>query len=367
MFSNPFHNAFGLDIGDLTIKLVQLQKHTFSHKKPHYELTNYRSVSIPPGLIVNGEMQKPEEIRKYIQKLLKGNSNQKPIKSPWIVATLPENKSFIKLIQVKKNADELIDEDIINIAKKHIPFDEDNYYLQWQIIPDSIGNTPKTRILIGAAPKAIADSYTYLFESLGLGVVALEIEAIALTRAMITAHKKYENEARAILDIGATRSCLIVYDNDVVQFSTSIPYSGELLTTALMQRAHLSYEEAEEMKKNVGLEYSQNKNQAWQVMSDLTEELVTGIKNALDFYYSHFSDTNKVTRIIMCGGGANLPKLDRVISSQLKLTARPGMPWKNLSSTKPINISSEVSLNYATAIGLALRAADNPFFTKYII
>jgi hypothetical protein len=36
--------------------------------------------------------------------------------------------------------------------------------------------------------------------------------------------------------------------------------------------------------------------------------------------------------------------------------------WKNLSAKKQIPISDEESLGYATAIGLALRAADNPFF-----
>lgn len=366
MFSNPFPNAFGLDIGDLSIKLVQLKKRYFLGREPWYDLIDSRTTDLPPGLIVNGELQKPEEARKYISKLLSGAGKRRTITSPWVVASLPETKSFIKLISSKKSKEELIDEDIINAAKKHIPFEEDNYYLQWQIMPD-LKDGKETNILIGAVPKLISDSYTYLLESLGLGVVALEIEAIALARSMVTAKKHYANEARGILDIGATRSCLIIFDNDTVQFSTSLSYSGELVATALSQGLRISEDEAEETKKEIGLDYNQRKNRAWSIISEQTSELISGLKNALNFYYTHFPNGNKVTRIIMCGGGANLNRLDRVISAELKLPVRPGLPWKNLSAKKSILITPQKSLGLTTAIGLALRAADNPFFAKNII
>lgn len=366
MFTNPFPNAFGLDIGDLSVKLVQLRNNSLLHRAPRFALVNLREISIPPGLIVNGELQKPEEVRQRIAKMLRGLSpKQKPIRSPWVVAALPETQSFIKMIQIKKNQEELITEDVILNAKKHIPFDEDNYYLQWQIIPNSGPNI--TNVLIGATPKLTADSYTYLLESLGLGVVALEIEALSITRAMVTAKKEYTGEARAILDIGASRSSLIVHDHDIIQFSTSLPYSGEIATTAISQALHLTYEEAETIKREQGLDFKKTQTAAWKTLVKLTDELVDSIQNAISFYYSHFPQANRITRIIMGGGGANLKRLDRVISAKLKITARPGNPWKNLSAKIPIDLPPNKTLSYTTAIGLGLRAADNPFFTKHLI
>lgn len=366
MFSNPFPNAFGLDIGDLSIKLVQLKKREFFRSQPHHDLIAFRAISLPPGLIMNGELQKPEEVRKYIQKLIAGSAKQKAVSSPWVVASLPETKSFIKLIQIKKSADELIDDDIAIAVKKHIPLDESNYYLQWQIMP-SINYMEKTNILVGAIPKLISDSFTYLLESVGLGVVALELEPIAIARAMVTAHKQYNNEARAILDIGATRSCLIIFDNETVQFSISLPFSGEDITNAISQKMHCNSDEAEEMKIKIGLQYDQRQNQAWTIISNSTQELISNIKDALSFYYTHFTNAHKISRIIMCGGGANLPRLDRVISAELKITARPGLPLKNLGNKLSTQIDQQKSLEYATAIGLALRAADNPFFIKHVL
>ena len=230
MFTNHFPNAFGLDIGDLSVKLVQLKNQSWRRRAPSYRLLNFRDIDLPPGLIVNGELQKPEEVRRRIQHLLSENEESKAIKSPWVVAALPETQTFIKLIQTKTPAADLLEEDVKNLAKKHIPYEDDgSYYIQWQIMPEAPDSEEKTRILIGAVPKKIADSYTYLLESLGLGVIALEIEALAIARSMITAGKEYEKEARALLDLGAVRSSFIVYDHDIIQFSTSLPFSGEII------------------------------------------------------------------------------------------------------------------------------------------
>lgn len=360
MFSNPFPNAFGLDISDLSIKLVQLKNTSFLHQKPKYEVVNCRAIELPPGLIVNGELQKPEDVRKKIARLLHGNKKEKPINSPWVIASLPETQSFIKIIEVKQNPDELLDEDIRDMAKHHIPYDDDgSYYIEWQIMPNINGTN---QILIGAVQKNIADSYTYLLESLGLGVVALEIEALSIARSMITAKKEYQNEARAILDLGAVRSSLIIFDNDIVQFSMSLPFSGEIITTALSQKMHLSYENAEALKIKQGAGYHKN-NTAWKILNKNVEDLAKYVDNAIKFYYSHFPNANKITRITLCGGGSNMKKLDKILSSKLKIMTRPGHPWKNLSSHKNIPISPEESMSFATAIGLGLRAADNPFFT----
>jgi len=364
MFANPFTDAFGLDIGDLSIKLVQLKRVGSSNTKPRFKLLNYRSIELPPGLIVNGELEKPEEVRKRILRLIAGNKHQKPIKSPWVVASLPETKSFIKLITVKKKSDNIIEDDIPQIAKKHIPFaDNEESYIHHQIIRSG---TDTTEILVGTIPKRIADAYTYLLESVGLGVISLEIEALALARAMITADKSYEGESRAILDIGAARSSLVFFDHGVVQFSTSLPFSGEVLTTAISQEQKIDPEEAESKKINTGLIFKKNSPAIWTILMKQTDTLIKQINTAINFYYSHFPNANRVKKIILCGGGSKLAGLDKIIATRLKISVRYGRTWKNLYTTQSLPSDND-SINYATSVGLALRAAENPFFPYEIL
>lgn len=63
----------------------------------------------------------------------------------------------------------------------------------------------------------------------------------------------------------------------------------------------------------------------------------------------------------MCGGGSILKGLDKILSKELNIECKSGKIWKNLNTKKKIEIPYEESIKYSVAIGLALRAADNPF------
>jgi len=297
--------------------------------------------------------------------LLEGKKGTKPVDGKWVVATLPEIHSFIKVIHLPKEAKDVIDDDIFMIAKQHIPFDEESYYLDWQILPDF--EEGMTRILIGAAPKYIVDMYTYLIESLGLGILSLEIEALAIARSLITANKLYTGEARAILDVGATQSALIVYDYEAIQFSKTLPFSGELLTTAIMQSLKETQEKAEEIKRMYGVKYTKKYGKALNVIKDSLDTFIDTIEQSFQFYYSHFPHTNTVTHVTMSGGATNTPHLPELLTERLGITCAPGKVWKNLG-LHPGSLPNEAaSLGFATAIGLALRAAENPFQAQDMI
>lgn len=357
--SNPFANAFGLDIGDLSLKLVQLRFEHIFFRPPHFKIMDLRSISMPPGYIVNGEIQQPEMVRKKLLHLLGADKKLKPIKSAWVVADLPEPKTFLKLITIDQPADELLDDDIIYQARKHLPFDLEDTYLDWQVVGEAPRGKP-TSILLGAVPKIVADSYTYLLESTGLNVLALEIEGIPISRALITRAKNYQGEARAILDLGATRSSLIIYDKDSLQLSTNFNFSGEIITTAIAQELKIDYDAAERLKIKYGAAYVKEYPKYFKIISEQIETLINEVKKTMQFYHDHFLDTNPITHITMCGGLSNLKNVDNIISAKLKITARPGNVWKNILSFPPTPEQQMQGLALAPAIGLAMRAAEHP-------
>lgn len=362
MFLTPFPNAFGIDIGDLSIKAVLLRNTTRRRFKRSFEPIAVRSTKLPKGLVENGIIQEPEKVRKYIQHLLHDvMDNEHPINGQWVVAGLPDVQAFLKRIEIDKQPDDVIEEDIDYAARRHIPFGEDAYYIDWQILPSN-GASTKTSVLIGAIPKRVADLYTYLLESLDLGVIALEFESVAVARAIITAAKTYENEARGILNLGATRTSFTVYDHEQIQFSVSLPFSGEMITEEIMRQCHLSYESAERQKIAIGLEYKKEFQNCWSSVAKITDGLIQELEKTIAFYATHFPNANPIKQITMCGGNASMKRLDRILSMKLKTAVKTGNVWKNLASKKSAPLPPEASLSYAAAIGLGIRAATNPFF-----
>lgn len=361
--SNPFADAFGLDIGDLSIKLLQLKRQPFTGKQSTLLVKELRTILLPPGYIVNGEIQQPEMVRKKILHILgKDEGKYKPILTPWVVTALPEPKSFLKLITIDAPEKDLTSDDILFQAKKHLPFDLEEAHIDWQIVTTDIPNPNISKILIGAVPKTIADSYIYLLASVGLQPITLEIEALAIARAMITANKDYTGEARAILDLGATRSSLVIYDHGSVQFSMNLNFSGELITTGLIQALKIDYATAETLKIKEGIVYNKAHPKYLKIMTGLADRLIDELKIALSFYQNHFPDPNPITHITLCGGVAGLKNLDTTISRKLKISAHPGNAWKNLFWKKAIGDEEKIKgLGLATVIGLAIHAAKEPW------
>jgi type IV pilus assembly protein PilM len=362
MLFHPFPGAFGLDIADLSIKVVQLRRVSkFLRRQDQNDLeaTIVRSTQLPPGLIVNGELQEPEKVRRYLRHIIQGNSADMPaIRSPWVVASLPEPHGFIKLVEISKAPEDIIEDDIMYAATQHIPVPLDDLYVSWQIMSNVEAET--SSVLIGTISKKIADMYTYLLESLGLGVVALESEAIATARAMYHHQPGLAGTAVAIVDLGAVRSSVTVCDNHILQFTTSLPYSGEMLTTALATQLGITHEEAEQKKQESGLVFSEK--QLWHIfMNDASDNLAKYIQQAITFYYSHFQKTNRVSKIILCGGASQLKHLDDVLTTKLNMPVSIGNPWYTITGARGIIDTKKMTSEYETCVGLALRAIDNPF------
>ncbi len=365
-FNSPFPDAFGLEIGDLSIKLIQLQPAIANYKKHCFKVKEIRSMNLPSGLIVDGEIQQPELVRQKLLHLLgktKDNKKYKPIRCPWVVASLPEVKTFLKLIKLETKPEDIAEADIVHQAKKHLPFETEEAYLDWQIINPKNKedlSTQEVQVLLGAVPKVIADSYTYLLESVGLNPIALEIEAVAIARSLITVGKNYTGQARALLDLGATRSSLIIFDNNAIQFSTSINFSGELITTAIQQGLKIEHDRAEQLKIQNGVKYDAKNPKYLKIISNINNQLTDGLKTTMEFYKQHFPNHNIVDHITMCGGMANWKNLDNFISHKLKISSHPGRPWKNLLNKELLNKTKPEDLSLVVVIGLALRAVQKP-------
>lgn len=358
ILQNPFSGAFGLHLCDSVIKLIRLQKKWRPKIGFYFEVDKIRKAPLPAGCIANGEIQQKELVSQKIKLLLSKDGGKKNIRSPWVVANLPVSKTFLKLIRIKSQPKLITTKAIQFEAAKHLPFETKEVALSWQIIQDDGNNNGNiTKVLMGAAPKKIVDSYLSVLEDAGLCPVALEIEDLSIARAMITAKKNYLNEARAILDLGSSRSSIIIYDKGSIQFSSLINVCGDLIDTALIQRLKIDRETAIKLKNKNGLTYDLEHPLYLKVVSEAIDKMIDEIKKVLLFYKNHFNNPNPITHITMSGGLSVMKNLDKVLSKKLRIESYPGNAWKNLFNKKFGESDRFKGLPLAAGIGLALRAA----------
>lgn len=335
----------GLDISDLSLKLVQLDKNGDKIK-----IQALSKLDLAQGIIENGEIKNRAELVKSIKKIISEPIYGK-ISSEEVVACLPESKTFIKLIEIQKTPNNLNDI-ICHEIEKHVPMSIDEIYSDWQII-DTAGD--KYSALIGAAPKNIVNQYTEILSEAKLYPTALEVEPIPICRCLL---KQELGGNFGIIDIGAKHTCMIFYSGNTILFTMSMPVSGEEITSKIMQALNLPKNQAEKAKIICGLDESKANGVIRKILADTIENLVGKIKEAIVFYENYFGSRGKLNKILLCGGGSDIPDLGKIISEKISVETILSDVLTNLS--EPKNKFNEIlkqknSSSFATAVGLALR------------
>ncbi|MFH1046985.1 MAG: pilus assembly protein PilM [Patescibacteria group bacterium] len=392
---NPLSNAFGLDISDRSYKLAQLKKARGSSK---YYLTALGSIEVPEGIMDQGNIIDQERAAALVRELIKNTVGR--VKGRGVVACLPEAKTFIKIIDAPSGTTrrEDLDQAVLKEIEQNIPLAKDEIYYDWQLVrgdemvkslqvkPEQTAdetasaeqakkgipeinvteeknselppNEPEeNKILLGAAPKQMVDEYSAMLDTAGLAPIAFEIEATAISRSVVP-HTNSLSDAVGILDIGATRSSLVIYDRGMIQMSISIPVAGTSITKTISEKLRVGTEDAETLKIECGLDSTRCEDRIWTILQPLIDDMVQKIRNALRFYKIGFPYGKNIEHLYVCGGGAQFREIDSVLSRKLTIKVDRADSMINLQQPIPRKFRRESSLIYTTAIGLAIRAAD---------
>lgn len=363
---------FGLDISDLSLKIIKLKK-----KRNFLNLASYGETEIEPGIIKDGEIKDEEKLAEIIKTAIKKVKGEK-LNTKNIIASLPEEKAFLQVIPMPKITKEDLKSAVIYEAENYIPLPIDQVYLDSQIVPFLNNSLNHFEVLIAALPKKLVDSYLLTFKKAGLQTEALEIESLAIARALIK--KENTKDPVLLIDLGATRTNFIVFSGGSLRFTSSIPVSSESFNEIISKNLGVSLVEAENMKKKYGLEEKiglkiKNKKteikkepgKIFEILVPALVDLIQQIKKYLEYYQTHVSREHSplngkgVEKILLCGGGANLKGLSELLTLELKIPVELANPWVNIlrkGQKKNFDLSFEKSLIYTTALGLALRGIE---------
>ena len=239
----------------------------------------------------------------------------------------------------------------------NIPLPLEQVYYDWQVIPQSLlPEKDKINLLVVAIAKSTVDQTIEVLELSGLDPIGLEIESIAQARSLLD--EKNEQATVMIVDIGDCRTSFSVTKGGLPCFTSSIPLCGQTLTDVISKGMKISFEEAEKIKLAYGVGDDFKDSSLLKMQQPVLENLVQEIERSIDFYLTGLKYSKSIDKIILCGGGANAKGILPYLSKKLKWEIELGNPWINmkLGKNEPI-IKEDQSVQYSTAIGLALKGA----------
>lgn len=349
-------SAHGFDISDESIKYIKFKDGV---------IENYGEKKLPAGIIENGEIRKEKEFTDF----LKSGFENSGIKN--IIASLPEEKAFLDIIEIPRVRENEIRNIIRMQFENYFPLKVKDSIFDYEILNST---SDFYDILIAVFPKEIIESYKISLIKAGFIPFAFDLEVEALKRALF---QKDSNIFRMLVDFGKTRTTFIIIKKDKVLFTTTVNIGGEDLDRILSKSLSLTLDEAEIIKKEKGRIFpyikesaaDMNKeNEIQSVLMPVISEIEKEIKKYIEYFKTHYSHIHKKTNgdnvnieeIILCGGDANFIGLADYLSKAVKTPVRLANVWENainLNNMIP-EIEFNESLKYATAIGLALKPKE---------
>lgn len=347
-----FPSAFGLDLSDLSMKAVWLDR-----TGRHDSVASFGTVPLAAGSVIDGEIMNSDAVESAIATLLE-ISGPKKIKTRQVVCSLPETKAFLRIISLPTMEKEEVREAIKWEIEANIPLTLDQVYYDWQILDLNLTQEKgKISVLVVAVARSVVDQFQTVLSAAGLEVVGLETESIAQARSLLA--EKNESRTMLIIDIGDRRTSFLIAIGSTPCFTSSVPLSSQMVTDAISKSLHLSFEEAEEIKIKQGLGSLALASPVLKAVLPVLENIAVEIEKSIDFYLNNLRYSENIDAIVLCGGGSNMQGLLPYLSRRLGRQIEFGNPWVNVRLGKQLPlIDRNHSVQYSTAIGLALRGLD---------
>ncbi len=335
-------DTLGLDIGTTSVKFVQLK-----NKGKLTKLVGYGKLEVPENIIVDGVVSEPEKLAEILKNTFK-NPPWGEINAKRVVASLPESKVFTRTLELPVIAGKELDDAVNFEIEQSIPMPASDLYIDWQVIEEK---EKQTTVFLAAAPRAIVDSYLQLFKLINLEPIAVEVSMAAIARAMISG--KSQTEPIVIFDLGGQTTNMAVVD-DNLRITESHPVGGRTIRDLVSSVANVPKAEAAVLVRQ-GMK---SKTKSAEIVKNEVKNLINETEKIID-YYLEKNEGAKITKVLLCGGLGFLPGLPELFKEQLKLEAKIGNPWVNISIYPIKPVPKEEAPGYAAAIGLALRGLND--------
>jgi len=359
--------SLGLDIEDDLVRMVELR-----HTRKGPELVGLGVVELPAGKKGSEEAQK-KRISSAIKKIL----SEEKIEEKRVISFISDASVHTELARMPSLAAEKLREAIKWKLKEKISFDLEETTLDYSVLGKIKENgAQKVEVLaVVAKNKAVQERITLLKQA-GLKLAAIDVVPSALLNSFKANNTWEKYEVIALVDIEASSTHLAIIKNAKLKFSRKIAFGGDTITRALKERLNLpSLESALEMRRKYGitekssnkaneqdrLEVKEGKEEAYQVSQIIKIELgklVNELQLSFNSYQAQFLE-ERIDRIVLSGGMANLKNLDKFLANNLKVPLKIEKPLDKIlvepylkkKKYEELHLFSP-SLNIATGLAL---------------
>lgn len=350
LFRKP-KQVIGLDVGSTSVKIVGLTP----VKKGEFELAHLGIEGLAPDTVVDGAIMDKLPVAEAINRIY----TIQGIKNNNVATSISGHSVIVKRISLPAQSPAELAESIDWEAEQYIPFDKSEVNIDYEILKSVPGSGTIEVLLVAVKKEKIADQVSVI-NLAGKNPLVLDVDAFSLLNAFLYNYQPSGHTTTALLNIGASITNLCVVKGSELLFTRDISVGGNQYTDFLQKQLHLTYEEAENVKKGL-LRDGVDENEVIRIFDSVSEIIEMEIQKTLDFF-RNTTTTERVDRMILSGGAARSRGLLEHLSNKFEVPVELFNSFKRVSyNPQKFNSSfiAEVSPRLAIAVGLAMRSTED--------
>ncbi|HLY23271.1 MAG TPA: type IV pilus assembly protein PilM [bacterium] len=348
------HNgAVGVDIGSAAIKVVELS----GDGRADGGGTVVRaaaSAPTPPGAIEEGRIADVAAVGRALRDLVQGAG----IKTRRAVAAVNGQVALMREVRMPQVSRDEIRQAARFEVERYLPYPIAEVTFDTVVVGENReGESGKVDVLVVAARTDVLRQHAAALQAAGLEPVVLEVEPLAVVRAV--SPRAASEHVTACIHLGSSVTMILVAEGEVPRVIRTVAFGTAQLLEAAASRLGATGEAPEVLQARLAaVSAGDDVPGLREAIDDSLSSLVTEIRRSLEYYGGRYRAAVP-DRVVVTGGGAALPGITASLTSALDMPVELGDPFPALGGF-PQTGAADAGPAYAVAAGLARRGVDEP-------
>jgi len=340
-----------LDIGASSIKVGEFQ----ASKTHGLRLVNFNYADL--GLDPEHEEGRQSAVISAIRNALR----EKNIKARRVAFSVSGQSVFTRFVKLPPVEEAKVVQIIQYEAQQNVPFPIEEVIWDYQLL----GKTEQgeLEVVLLAIKSDIIEELTEGVESSGLRTEVVDVAPMALSNA-VRYNEGETDGCTLVVDMGARTTSLLFLEQNRI-FSRSIPIAGNAITQSIAAEFNVPFLDAEQMKRAKGFvalggayEEPADEQQARisKIIRNVMTKLHAEIARSINFYKGQ-QGGKAPTRLLLSGGSAIIPYVDRFFQEKLQMTVELFNPFRNVEIDEHVHREDLAKCGhfFGEVVGLGLR------------
>ena len=338
---------FSLDIGTNSMRIVQLS----GNSQRGWSLQKYAYIPIDQRLVQDSS----DAGKNRLSEAILGAINQAGIKTKNVAIGLPAGKTFTSIVETDALPEKELRKAFKYEIDKYVPMAINDAKADYIILGPSLSDPSKVEVLVSSVAKDYAESVMEMIEKVGLNVIAMEPEPLAMARSLAI---QGAIDATLIVDFGERSTDIVIVYKNQPRLVRSIPGGFGTLVRAVASGLNVKEDQARQFILKFGLAEDQVEGQVFRILNTHLDTFATELTKSIRFFQTKYLG-GKVGGIVLSGYAGMIPLFAEYIEAKTNVPTMNGNPWQLVRTTKEQQASlANVASEFAVAIGLSERSND---------